>query len=503
MIAGSTSSSGVSMGWNDFGLKTNPFPGRQSDATAPEGFTQKEVFALCDQASALQVFTGITGVGKTMHAKLLAKHFLKNKRRPTQLITASKTIKASGLLKMICCRFNIELPPGDAVDALKIDTVRRMIQKRKESIALIIDDAQNLSQESLSAVVRLSSLQQDPVKLQLVLFGLPIVLDRCRSQWDELGIKGDFSQGLIRSWGSDQTESYIVARLKDSGLQNYRRICRETCKQIHQLSGGVPVQINRRANMMLDQLIKGHASKASSVPLSGSLLWMIALISAASAGYFCIRSLQTPYAETPEWVDVQSASQAVVAEKAIDSVDRMLVSASTEDDMDFVAMDNAAIELAAVDPVLEAVSLLDDSAVAVSDESAPSMEMVQKDIDMSVAEEATISKVSSETSREDFSNNLESWLGHDGFTVQVMATSDENEANAAARKYENAHVVHAARQDKETFLVLVGDYSSIGEAKTLVNEMTESDSSAHPWVRQLSQLRTDVQKLHEIEETLE
>ena len=160
MIAGSTSSSSVS--WSDFGLKTNPFPGRQTDATAPEGFTQKEVFALCDQAGSLQVFTGITGVGKTIHAKLLAKHFLKNKRRPTQLITASKTIKASGLLKMICCRFNIELPPGDAVDALKIDTVRRMIQKRKESIALIIDDAQNLSQESLAAVVRLASLQQDP-----------------------------------------------------------------------------------------------------------------------------------------------------------------------------------------------------------------------------------------------------------------------------------------------------------------------------------------------------
>lgn len=98
---------GANVDWVDLGLKVDPFPARPADPSSQAIFAQQEVFSLCDSLQSLHVFTGIAGVGKTTHAKQLAKHFLKNKRRPTQIITASKTIKASGLLKMICCRFNI------------------------------------------------------------------------------------------------------------------------------------------------------------------------------------------------------------------------------------------------------------------------------------------------------------------------------------------------------------------------------------------------------------
>ena len=69
----------------------------------------------------MQVFTGISGVGKTVHARLLAKHLIKSQRRPTQLITASRTIKSMGLMKMICCRFNLEMPQTDVSDFQKIE----------------------------------------------------------------------------------------------------------------------------------------------------------------------------------------------------------------------------------------------------------------------------------------------------------------------------------------------------------------------------------------------
>lgn len=464
---------GASIDWVDLGLNTNPFPAGSTDLSSQVIVTQQEVFSLCEKLQTLQVFTGVAGIGKTIHAKRLAKHFLKNKRRPTQLITASKTIKASGLLKMICCRFNIELPPGDMVDSLKIDNIRRMLLKRKEAVALIIDDAQNLSPESLSAILRLTALQPDPIKLQVVLFGMPLLLDAVRKQWGELGIKTDFTQGMIRPWGAEQTEAYILARLQESGITSSKKVCKKSCQKIHQLSGGVPMQINRRANMMLDQLIKGHtSSKVSIVPKSGSALWAAALATSLTAIYFSLQAFAEP--EESPWVANEQFTLAMAEEPKEES----LVLSSLESEGSYIREEEPLVAEVAPSSFDLVMAELPES------ESIPVVLVESEDTPLVLmeAEEA---------------EQVEDWLNGDGWAVQVLATTDEAEATRIASHYNLGRVVHAARQNSEKYLVVVGSFNEMSEAKAKSQELAAMDGS-QPWIRSLSQIRSDVDNLKTI-----
>ena len=463
---------GATDGWVELGLKSDPFPARAIDTGSQSVFTQQEVFSMCESIKALQVFTGVVGVGKTTHAKQLAKHFLKNKRRPTQIITASKTIKASGLLKMICCRFNIELPPGDLVESVKIDSIRRMVLKRKEGVALIIDDAQNLSSDALNAVIRLTALQQEPLKLQVVLFGMPILLDRVRKSWDELSVKSEFGQGLIRSWGVAQTEAYIQSRLYESGFQASKKVCRKACQKIHQLSGGVPMQINRRANMMLDQLIKGHSKKQPAVAINGNILWMGALLSALTAGYFSYKAVT----EKPQW-QVDEAS---------------LIAYEDGAPVAELAMEDVLLAEALVDVSdAEATAIGFEEVATYSEESIEEIAVVAIEADSSMPE-TTDGVAAPDVSA--VSVDGKDWLAEDGYTIQIVATPDRAEAERIANKVDASHVVHVARQNQEKYLVVVGQYEGFSEAKEGADQITTSDGS-QPWIRKLSAVRDDVAML--------
>ncbi|MCP8352196.1 AAA family ATPase [Candidatus Synchoanobacter obligatus] len=465
---------GGSADWVELGLKSNPFPTKSAGPNAQAVFTQQEVFSLSDSMTQLLVFTGVAGVGKSIHAKQLAKHFLKNKRRPTQLISATKTIKSSGLLKMICCRFNIELPPGDMVDNLKIDSVRRVIAKRKEAVALIIDDAQNLSQEALSTVLRLTALQQEPYKIQVVLFGTSAALTKVRALWAELGVQGDFPQGMIRAWGADQTEAYILSRLKESGVSSSKKICRKACAKIYQLSGGLPMQVNKRAGAMLDQLIKGHVKRPSSpIVGEGNALWAIALFFSLLFGYFCYQSVVADQASEPVWAANTAAEEVLAMESPETVVEEGFVLAE-------LVEDQVVPEKKALEEALEAEPVVSPQAPIVDVEPVRQESVVPS---LSVTQESQ-----------------GEWLEKsEGYTVQVLATPDREEAMRVAKQYDNAHVIHAARQNKEKFLVVVGSFSDISAAKEHVGVLSEGMTGGQPWIRQLSQVRVDVDKLQSLE----
>ena len=129
--------------------------------------------------------------------------------------------------------------------------------------------------------------------------------------------------------GPDQTEAYIVSRLQESGILSARKVSKKACQKIHQLSGGVPMQINRRANMMLDQLIKGQVvSKASILPKNGSVLWVAALFTSLTAGYLSLQALSEPE-PTHQWV----AQESVVSTP--DAIEESLVLSSL-DEINFI-----------------------------------------------------------------------------------------------------------------------------------------------------------------------
>ncbi|UTC24545.1 AAA family ATPase [Candidatus Comchoanobacter bicostacola] len=475
--------------WSQLGLTSSPFSGRSSESNYLKEFSQSDVFAIAEKIDPVQIFVGVSGVGKTVHAKLLAKHLIKEKRRPTQLITASKTIKSMGLMKMVCCRFNIEMPPVDMPDFQKIEQIRRAVQKRKEPLALIIDDAQNLSYDTMSALLRLSVFQQKPVKMQVVMLGMPLSLDRVRKVWQELEVADQFVQGTIRPWDESKTEGYIISKLRDSGLQGSRQVCRKVCKQIQQLSGGIPMQVNRRSNMMLGQLIQGH-KRGLNNQVKGNLLWGGALLSAVTVGVFCYKASLAPTAQS-SWDESSIAAQMELSTQ--------LVVGDVQDEETLMAALEVS-EVVAVDESGEEVFNLFDT----SGETELESSAVETSVDGSVLEDVGVVEVASLESdvsvfEETLVQSSDEWVGDSGFTVQVMATSEEKEALIEAERYDNSHVAHVMRNDQPTYVVLVGQFDTIEGARDEVQTISNRDERIKPWVRTNAQVLSDINQLHPVE----
>ena len=94
---------------------------------------------------------------------------------------------------------------------------------------------------------------------------------------------------------------------------------------------------------------------------------------------------------------------------------------------------------------------------------------------------------------------IAAWLENNtGFTVQVMATTDEQEAFRVAGRYGESRVVHAARQNKEKYLVVVGEFETLSSAKEHALALENEQDGSLTWVRSIKQIQSDVDSLKAI-----
>lgn len=245
------------------------------------------------------------------------------------------------------------------------------------------------------------------------------------------------------------------------------------------------MQVNRRANMMLDQLIKGQIKPAKGAALQGSFLWATALLSASTAVYFCYQAYYTP--AQPLWAaqEYQVAQAELDTVNIVDDISNNLVFAGLEEAMLMESDEGMEKRL---DPVV--------------------FDAVEQEADAMVMEDSeALLPTAVEASEEDntelvsLTESVPEWLDKtEGFTVQVLATPDEMEAQRVAKHYEHSHVLHAARQNKPTYVVLVGEFNDFSIAKAEVEKLEQEHEGLHPWVRRYSQLRDDVEHLKDIEQ---
>jgi len=196
------------------------------------------------------LLTGEVGSGKTT----ILKDFVSRLAGDTVLAMIFNTsLSGDQLLAAINDEFGLDIQGRDKM-TLHRDLNDFLIQQYADSIRpiLIIDEAQNLSAESLEEIRLLSNLETGGNKLlQIILVGQPElqeILDQHRLR--QLRQRIDVSCHLS-ALSLDEIEEYIFYRLEKAGNRGALAFEEGSIEVIHRFSGGIPRLVNRICDFLL------------------------------------------------------------------------------------------------------------------------------------------------------------------------------------------------------------------------------------------------------------
>jgi general secretion pathway protein A len=203
------------------------------------------------------LLTGEIGTGKTT----LIRYMLKKMDQDMEVAVIFNTnVSSDQLLNLILTEY--ELKPAndkaDGLDRLNHFLIEKYAQGRR--VLLIIDEAQNLSDEALEEVRMLSNLQSDDqMLLQIMLVGQPELKRKLQdprlTQLSQRIAVNYHLSALTR----EETEKYIAFRLERAG-GTMSLFTTEALDLLYRTSGGIP----RTINLLCDSaLVYGFADELS------------------------------------------------------------------------------------------------------------------------------------------------------------------------------------------------------------------------------------------------
>ena len=250
-----------------FGLRERPFELTSNPKYLFFSAQHREALANLEyglsSAKAITVVVGEAGTGKTtlLRAALESERC----RRVKAIVLDNPTLTREEFVEILAARF--ELGPAAAaskaalLDALEAELRAR--RAREEITALIVDEAQSLSDELLEEVRLLANIETPTEKLlPLVLAGQPELAARL----NESGLRQLKQRVALRCEVAPldlgDTAAYIVSRIRTAGGNTTKLFTREAVTLIHEFSRGIP----RVINVMCDNaLINGFALKRQPV----------------------------------------------------------------------------------------------------------------------------------------------------------------------------------------------------------------------------------------------
>ena len=187
--------------------------------------------------------TGEVGAGKTTLCRAMLEQL--GDKFSTALIL-NPVLSADQLVKAIAMEFGLEVRGKDRLETVEVINHFLLDQlKQGRDVALIIDEAQNLTNELLEQVRLLSNLETDDRKLlQIVLMGQPELRDRLndhslRQLRQRITVRYHLSPLKFQEIGQ-----YINHRLQVSGSTGGPYFTLPALWRIHQYSQGVPRLVN-------------------------------------------------------------------------------------------------------------------------------------------------------------------------------------------------------------------------------------------------------------------
>ena len=187
--------------------------------------------------------TGEVGAGKTTVCRAMLDQL--GDRYATALIL-NPVLDPDQLMKAIAMEFGLDVRSLDRLETVAAlnQFLLKQVEQHKESV-LIIDEAQDLTNELLEQVRLLSNLETDDRKLlQIVLMGQPELRDRL----DDFGLR-QLRQRItvryhLRPLTRTEVRQYVHHRLQISGGNGAPYFSDPAVWRIQRYSGGIPRLVN-------------------------------------------------------------------------------------------------------------------------------------------------------------------------------------------------------------------------------------------------------------------
>ena len=196
-------------------------------------------------SKAITVLIGEAGTGKTtlLHAALASDRC----RSVSCVHINSPTLTRAEFIETLAFRFSLSPHAAESKAALleELEPLLREGRTQGKVFALVVDEAQSLSNELLEEVRLLANCETESDKLlPIVLAGQPELRDRL----NERGLRQLKQRVTLRCelqpFRLEETAMYIATRLRAAGGDASRIFTREAVTLIHQRSGGIPRTIN-------------------------------------------------------------------------------------------------------------------------------------------------------------------------------------------------------------------------------------------------------------------
>lgn len=250
-----------------YNLKAEPFSTHPNPGVIFISDTHKEAWFYLlfgiDTQEPFLVLTGEYGMGKTLLCLRLIQVLKKQGKRPIEYVPAPNE-GYGGILRRIASRLEISPIPED--EGVLQDTIYGYFRSDAENIRfyLIIDDAHELSVETLTKLKHLSSFSHNGVfPIIMIFIAHPSFLKDLKTP-----AINSLNQRIKRRYhlsrfSFEDTKNYIYFRLLKSGASGVPAFPEETLQKIFNYSGGVPRLIN---NICDTCLLIGASKELRTIP---------------------------------------------------------------------------------------------------------------------------------------------------------------------------------------------------------------------------------------------
>jgi general secretion pathway protein A len=195
------------------------------------------------------LLVGEAGTGKTT---LLRKSLSLNRQTSPKTgvdmaYVVNPTLSRGEFFQQLTDAFGLDADAAASTAAFLKHLEQRLIERRKAGLntALIVDEAQRLSDELIEELRLLVNIELDDAKLlPLVLAGHPELAERLNAHHLRQFKQRIVLRYSLSAFALEDTAAYIIGRMRLAGGDATRVFTREALVAIHQASGGIPRTIN-------------------------------------------------------------------------------------------------------------------------------------------------------------------------------------------------------------------------------------------------------------------